>query len=457
VATVHICLSQKTSASMTTLQQTLAGAGIESQESALELLTGPALVFFEEVTDALEDMIRRVSRSGIERVLAVGLQRSALADGSVWRILASGASDVLIWDDPVSGAGSIAARLERWDAVDRMVDSPVVRENLIGRSPAWISLLRQIVEIAHFSDASVLVVGESGTGKELLARLIHKLDARPNKRELVLLDCTTIVPELSGTEFFGHERGAFTGAVGSREGAFALADGGTLFLDEIGELPLKLQAELLRVVQERTYKALGSNTWRNTKFRLVSATNRDLHEEETAGRFRRDFYYRIASHICRVPALWERADDIIPLAQHFLKRLRPNEEPPGFDAPVREYLLSRAYRGNVRDLQQLVMRMSHRHVGGGPITVGDIPMEERSKPDSQPHNWHDPQFESAIIRAVLTGMGLRKIAGRVVETAVNSAIRQESGNLKRAAKVLGITERALQMRRASSRRSAISG
>jgi transcriptional regulator with GAF, ATPase, and Fis domain len=364
---------------------------------------------------------------------------------------------VLVWDDPVNVAGSIAARLERWDAVDRMVDSPVVRENLIGRSPAWVSLLRQIIEIAHFSDASVLVFGESGTGKELLARLIHKLDARPNKRELVLLDCTTIVPELSGTEFFGHERGAFTGAVGSREGAFALADGGTLFLDEIGELPLKLQAELLRVVQEGTYKALGSNTWRNTQFRLVSATNRDLHEEEEAGRFRRDFYYRIASHICKVPSLGERADDIIPLAQHFLKRLRPNEEPPAFDVPVREYLLSRAYPGNVRDLQQVVTRMSHRHVGGGSITVGDIPPEERPKPDSQPHNWQDPQFESAISLAVSAGMGLRKIAGRVIETAVNTALRQESGNIKRPAKVLGITERALQMRRASGRRPAISG
>jgi transcriptional regulator with GAF, ATPase, and Fis domain len=389
-------LWQKTCASTTTIQQILAGVGIESQESDLELVSRPALIFFEEVTEALEDMIRRVSRGGIERVLAIGLQRAALANGSAWRILASGASDVLVWDDPVNVAASIAARLERWDAVDRMVDSPVVRENLVGRSPAWVLLLRQIVETAHFTDASVLIVGESGTGKELLARLIHKLDTRPNKRELVLLDCTTIVPELSGTEFFGHERGAFTGAVDSREGAFALADGGTLFLDEIGELPLKLQAELLRVVQEGTYKAVGSNTWRNTRFRLVSATNRDLREEEAAGRFRRDFYYRLASHICRVPTLRERIDDIIPLAQHFLKRFSSDEAPPGFDAPVREYLLSREYPGNVRDLQQVVTRMSHRHVGRGPITMGDIAPEERSTPDSQLYNLHDPQFGNAI-------------------------------------------------------------
>jgi transcriptional regulator with GAF, ATPase, and Fis domain len=351
-------------------------------------------------------MIRRASRAGIERVLAIGLQRAALADGRAWRLLASGASDVLVWDDPMDVARSIAARLERWEAIDRIADSTVVRENLVGRSPAWVSLLRQIIEIAHFTDASVLIVGESGTGKELLARLIHKLDTRPNKRELVLLDCTTIVPELSGTEFFGHERGAFTGAIGSREGAFALADGGTLFLDEIGELPLKLQAELLRVVQEGTYKAIGSNTWRNTRFRLVSATNRDLEKEEAAGRFRRDFYYRIASHICRVPPLRERTDDIIPLAHHFLKRLRP-EEPPMLDAPVREYLLYRSYPGNVRDLQQVVRQMSHRHVGQGPITVGDIPPEERSQPNSQGDKLHDLQFEGAISCAVSSGIGLR--------------------------------------------------
>jgi transcriptional regulator with GAF, ATPase, and Fis domain len=456
MATTQICLWQKTSASVTTIQQILVSAGIESQVSDLELLSRPALIFFEEVTDALEAMIRRASRAGIERVLAIGLQRAALADGCAWRLLASGASDVLVWDDPMNVARSIAARLERWEAIDRIADSTLVRENLVGRSPAWVSLLRQIIEIAHFTDASVLILGESGTGKELLARLIHKLDTRPNKRELVLLDCTTIVPELSGTEFFGHERGAFTGAIGSREGAFALADGGTLFLDEIGELPLKLQAELLRVVQEGTYKTIGSNTWRNTRFRLISATNRDLEKEEAAGRFRRDFYYRIASHICRVPPLRERTDDIIPLAHHFLKCLRP-EEPPMLDAPVREYLLYRSYPGNVRDLQQVVRQMSHRHVGRGPITVGDIPPVERSQPDSQGDKLHDLQFESAISCAVSSGIGLRKIAAKVIETAVNVAMQQESGNLKRAAKALGITERALQMRRAASRQHTAGG
>src|SRR4029450_8247587 len=160
-----------------------------------------------------------------------------------------------------------------------------------------------------FSQVSVLIVGESGTGKELIARLIHDLDQRRDKGDFVVVDCTTIVPELSGSELFGHERGAFTGAVGTREGAFALADGGTLFLDEVGELPLPLQGQLLRVVQARMYKRVGGNHWHRTEFRLVCATNRDLAREVERDAFRSDFYYRIANWPCRLPPLGERRGD----------------------------------------------------------------------------------------------------------------------------------------------------
>src|SRR5262249_683962 len=149
-------------------------------------------------------------------------------------------------------------------------------------------------------------IGESGTGKELIARLIHDLDSRPGKPPLVVVDCTTIVPGLSGSEFFGHERGAFTGAINTRDGAFALANGGTLFLDEIGELPQPMQAELLRVIQERKYKRVGSNAWQHTDFRLVSATNMDLESGVAKGAFRGDLYYRIAGWVCRTPPLRER-------------------------------------------------------------------------------------------------------------------------------------------------------
>ncbi len=146
-----------------------------------------------------------------------------------------------------------------------------------------------MVEIARFTDAAVLITGESGTGKERMAQLIHELDPRPKKGRLVVLDCSTVVPSLSGSEFFGHEKGAFTGASAPRSGAFELADGGTLFLDEVGELAVPLQAELLRVIQEGTFKRVGSNTWRRSAFRLVCATNRDL----AAARDRRQLPQRL--------------------------------------------------------------------------------------------------------------------------------------------------------------------
>jgi transcriptional regulator with GAF, ATPase, and Fis domain len=351
--------------------ESLTGAGITTYAPNLDRPCGPGILFFEDISQPLYDFLREVSRNGMDHVLAILVSKPGLGNGDIWSLLQAGAADVFTWHrqpDPVSQA---VARLERWTAVNQLVNSPLVR-NLIGQSPAWNSVLRQVVEVARFTDASVLILGESGTGKELIARLIHTLDPRAKKRDLVVLDCTTIVPELSGSEFFGHERGAFTGALAPRDGAFALADGGTLFLDEVGELPLGLQAQLLRVVQEHSYKRVGDNTWHHTEFRLVCATNKDLLQEVTRGNFRCDLYYRIAGWICRLPSLRERREDILPLVHHFLGELRPDKKLPELDGPVCEYLLKRDYPGNVRDLKQLVTRISHRHVGPGPITVGDI-------------------------------------------------------------------------------------
>ena len=146
-----------------------------------------------------------------------------------------------------------------------------------------------------------------------------------------MLDCSTLVPSLSGSEFFGHERGAFTGAVDARDGAFALAAGGTLFVDEIGELPPELQTQLLRAVQEHTYKRVGGNVWRQTDFRLVCATNRDLQADVAAGRFRQDLYYRIAGVCCHLPPLRDRLDDVPVLTEYFLRELSPGESARSVD------------------------------------------------------------------------------------------------------------------------------
>ena len=293
-----------------------------------------------------------------------------------------------------------------------------------------------------FTTAPILLLGESGTGKELLARLIHTLDPRNDKKTLVVLDCTTVVPELSGSEFFGHERGAFTNALQPREGAFALADGGTLFLDEVGELPAMLQSQLLRVVQEKTYKRLGSNHWRRTDFRLVCATNRDLREEIAQGQFRRDLYHRLASWTFRVPPLRERREDILCLAQHFLKEV--SADVSGFDDMVCRYLLTRAYDGNVRELRQLVSRISARHVGRGQIGIGDIPDEERPVTDESPVP--AASLHGAIRSLMARGATLRDISRQATGMAVQIAMSEHNGNLQKAARALGVTDRALQLR-----------
>jgi transcriptional regulator with GAF, ATPase, and Fis domain len=413
---------------------------------------GPGVLFFDEVTPQFCEFLSEASRFGLERVLAVAISRHALSNGDCWRLLQHGASDVFAWERPADPGLEVAARFKRWEMVDGLMRSPVVRDNLIGQSPAWIRALRQVVEVARFTNAPVLITGESGTGKELVARLIHTLDPRQNKRDLVVLDGASVVPELSGSEFFGHERGSFTGAVAAREGAFTLADGGTLFLDEVGELPMNLQAELLRVMQEHTYKRVGSNNWQRTDFRLISATNRDLLAEEARGYFRRDFYYRIAGWVCHLPPMRDRVEDVLPLARHYLEKLSP-EDPPELDDAVREYLLSRDYPGNVRDLKHLVTRIFYHHVGPGPITVGDIPENERPASGIEAVDWRDQSFYHAIRRALAQSVGLKEIGRAAEDAAERIAIEDEQGNLQRAAYRLGVTDRALQMRRAARRQN----
>lgn len=417
-------------------------------------VSGPGIVFLSAPDSDLNAFIVEASRCGANRVIAVCIE-TALASEAAWSLLNAGAEDVVAETGAQAAAAAVAARLQRWSEIDRLIESPLVRQNLIGRSAAWINTLRVIVEAASFTSAPILLEGESGTGKELLARLIHSLDPRPDKKELIVLDCTTIVPELSGSEFFGHEKGAFTGAAGARDGVFARANGGTLLLDEVGELPLRLQAQLLRVVQEHTYKRVGGDTWHRTEFRLVCATNRDLQDMVAQGRFRADLYYRIASVTCRTPALRERREDILPLFKHFLATLRPSGSVPDIDEVVRDFLVQREYPGNVRDLRQLAMHVGHRYPGAGPITAGLLPVSGR--PSARDTGWRTRELEAAIRSAVFMGGGLKEISRVVAETAIRVALDESSGNTRSAARMLGITDRALQMRRAGMRANGSAG
>ncbi|NIP56363.1 MAG: AAA family ATPase [Phycisphaerae bacterium] len=408
-------------------------------------INGPCIVFFDDVNGEITACIRQMSNGGLNRVLAISSQGSKLDQKEKWTILYAGASDVLTWKKNEILVAMITERVKRWSMVDEIVDSPTVRENLIGRSPAWLLLLRQVVEISRFTSDSVLLVGESGTGKELVARLVHKLQQQNNKGRLVLLDCSTIVPELSGSEFFGHERGAFTSAVSARDGAFALADSGTLFLDEVGELPIRLQTELLRVIQEGTYKRLGSNTWKKTRFRLVCATNRNLEREKNHGNFRSDLYYRLATWTFRLPPQKERKGDILPLAHYFLKNLCQGKDSPHLDKAVQDYLLSRQYPGNVRDLRRFIERVAARHVGPGPVTIGAIPEDERRANPFIAETWPDHQFESTIRCALLRGKGINEMCDATRETAYNIVLKEEQNDTDRSSRRLKISKRAVQM------------
>src|SRR5262245_5021507 len=186
---------------------------------------------------------------------------------------------------------------------------------LIGRGPALEAVARQIDLVAP-TDAAVLVLGESGTGKELVAREVHRRSKRSAK-PLIKVNCAAVARELYESEFFGHARGSFTGALRDRAGRFELADGGTLFLDEVGEIPLELQAKLLRVLQEGELERVGEERTRRVDVRLIAATNRDLRAEAEAGRFRQDLYYRLSVFPLELPPLRKRAEDI-PMLAHFL-------------------------------------------------------------------------------------------------------------------------------------------
>ncbi len=228
--------------------------------------------------------------------------------------------------------------------------------DIIGESPALRQVLDQI-ELVAPTDASVLILGESGTGKELVAREIHKRSPRRD-RPLIKVNCASIPKELYESEFFGHVKGAFTGAVKDRTGRFELADEGTLFLDEVGEIPLELQSKLLRVLQEGQFERVGDDKTRKVNVRIVAATNRDLKEEVAAGRFRQDLYYRLNVFPVEVVPLRGRTEDIPLLAAHFLELAakKLNLARPRLTQANLLRLQAYDWPGNVRELQNVIER-----------------------------------------------------------------------------------------------------
>jgi formate hydrogenlyase transcriptional activator len=253
--------------------------------------------------------------------------------------------------------------------------SEVGFSDIIGESRALRSLLQEVRQVA-VTDSTVLLLGETGTGKELIARAIHQLSTRKD-RPLVKVNCGAIAPGLVESELFGHERGAFTGALQRRIGRFELADNGTLFLDEIGELPPEIQTRLLRVLQEQEFERVGGNHPIRVNVRLVAATNRDLEAEVAAGRFRADLFYRLNVFPARVPPLRERRDDIPHLVSHFVavQRRRLGKAIEGVSREGMERLQRYSWPGNIRELQNVLERACV--LAGGPVLSMDEVLTDR--------------------------------------------------------------------------------
>lgn len=241
---------------------------------------------------------------------------------------------------------------------------------IVTRNKRMLEVLDLIKKVAR-TTSNVIIYGESGTGKELVARAIHEGGARKNA-PFVAVNCGAIPSELMESEFFGHEKGAFTGATKRRLGKFEFADGGTLFLDEIATLPQSLQVKLLRVIQDRKIERVGSNVSIDVDVRIIAATNVNLKEEVARGRFRQDLYYRLNVVPIYLPPLRERKDDIPLLIQHFLKKF--NRSIKGISPDALEVLTSYHWPGNVRELENLIERMVVL-ASGDTITLKDLPVE----------------------------------------------------------------------------------
>jgi two-component system response regulator HydG len=297
---------------------------------------------------------------------------------------------------------------------------------MVGRSPAIRALLDMLF-LAAPTGATVLIDGETGTGKELVARAVHRLSRR-SRGPFVAVNCAALPETLIESELFGHERGAFTGADRPHQGRFRQAHGGTLFLDEIGDMPLGLQAKLLRVLQEGEVQPLGGTRTETVDVRLVAATNRKLDELVQAGKFRSDLYYRLNVVSLRLPPLRERREDVAPLAAHFL-----GASGRRFTSAAMAVLEQYPWPGNIRELENLIERLVVLKPAGD-LDVADLPPEMRRAPASAPASAPAVPPEGIQLQAVL-----RELEDRLIR----EALERSGGNKNQAAQALGLKRTTL--------------
>ena len=292
--------------------------------------------------------------------------------------------------------------------------------SIIGKSPSMQEVYDLILKAAN-SNASVAVYGESGTGKEMIAHAIHELSNRRDK-EFVTVHCGAIPDLLLESEFFGHKRGAFTGAYTDKAGYLDLADGGSLFLDEVGELGVNMQVKLLRAIDGGGYTRVGSNKNKKSDFRIIVATNRNLREQIDKGLMREDFYYRINVIPITSPPLKEREEDILLLIDHFLELFSEGEKPSHLPGKIMDALYNYHWPGNIRELKNVIQRY---------VTVGQLDLSGSD---------HTIQPEEGL---KMHDMNLPDAVERLEEALISKALSKTNWNRSKAAKFLGISRKAL--------------
>ena len=321
------------------------------------------------------------------------------------------------------------------------------RPPLVGQSQSMRAVYDVIGRVAD-SPSTVLITGESGTGKELVAQALHRGSSR-RTQPLIKVNCAAIPKDLVESELFGYERGAFTGAVGSKPGRFELADGGTLFLDEIGEIPIEMQVKLLRALQESEFERVGGIKTLRVDVRLIAATNRNLEVLIADGRFREDLFYRLNVVPIALPALRDRREDIPLLIQHFIEKYnrRLGKRVERVDEGALEILAAYAWPGNIRELEN-VMERSVLFADGPLVTVAQLPetLRERTPGASVPVAAVGALGAMAAPSGASMKDIVRQAQSELEKTLISRALEETSGNVTRAAKKLQISRKSLQVK-----------
>jgi two-component system response regulator AtoC len=319
---------------------------------------------------------------------------------------------------------------------------------VVGRSRAMAEIAEQVRQVAAYPDTTVLLQGESGTGKDVVAHAIHLLSRRAG-RSFVDINCAALPDTLLETELFGVEAGAFTDAKTSREGYLLRADGGTLFLDEIGSMPMHLQAKLLRFLETRSFRRVGSTKELQVDLRIISATNIELAQAVARHTFRDDLFYRLQVITLRLPPLRERPEDIAPLVEHFLRQYSPQDGLAlGITGETMQALLRYAWPGNVRELRSVIQR-GQILCDGNLIDLEHLPSEIR---DGEQREQREQRLEELQELAHLpqTGMHLPAFLQSIEQKLIHEALDRCNGNQVRAAALLGISRDQLRYRLRSS-------